>query len=161
MVMMIHYETEHGHFLFRVAGVAVIGGRVLIQQFEFDDTFWCLPGGRVEMGETAVEALRREMLEELRCEVRVGRLLWVMDNHFSHRAAVHHELGLYFAIELPEGCAQASGGPWVGEELNGTKLFFRWQHIDHLGEVTLKPNCLQQLLGDLPEHAQYVSHRDG
>ena len=157
--MMIHFGTDSHKFLYRAAGVATIDGRVLVQQFE-DETFWRLPGGRVEMGEPAEEALLREMQEELGCEVTAGRLLWVIDNHFTHKGIVYHELGLYFAIELPDGCAQASGEPWAGEELDGTKLYFRWQPVERLGELDLKPSCLVERLRHLPENPQYVLERD-
>jgi 8-oxo-dGTP pyrophosphatase MutT (NUDIX family) len=157
---MIHFGDDRRRFLFRAGAVAVIDGRVLVQQFE-NETFWCLPGGRVEMGEPAEEALAREMLEELACEVRVTRLLWVIDNHFKHRDVVHHELGLYFVVELPEGSPQASGEPWTGAELDGTKLYFRWQPVDRLAELDLKPSCLIERLAALPDHPEYVLHRDG
>jgi 8-oxo-dGTP pyrophosphatase MutT (NUDIX family) len=157
---MIFYGDDKRRFLYRAAGVAVIGGRVLVQQFE-DETFWCMPGGRVEMGEPAEEALLREMREELDCEVAVERLLWVIDNHFTHRGVVYHELGLYFAITLPDGCSQASGVPWTGEELDGTKLYFRWHPVERLGELDLKPVCLVDRLRELPDHPVYVKHRDG
>lgn len=157
--MMLHFGTDSHKFLYRVAGVAVIDGRVLVQQFE-DETFWLMPGGRVEMGEPAEEALLREMREELGCEVTAGRLLWVIDNHFTHKGVVNHELGLYFAIELPDGCMQASGEPWTGAELDGMKLYFRWQAVERLGELDLVPACLIERLGDLPEHTTYVVHRD-
>ena len=156
---MIHFGDERRRFLYRAAGVAVIDGRVLVQQFQ-DETWWCLPGGRVEMGEAAEEALAREMLEELGCDTRVRRLLWINDNHFVHKGVIHHELGLYFAIELPAGCMQASGEPWTGAELDGTKLHFRWQPVHRLAEVNLKPELLIERLQTLPEHAQYVLQRD-
>src|ERR1700730_9019285 len=103
MSRMLMVDSEGERFLYRVAGVAAIDGRVLVQRFEGEE-FWCLPGGRVEMGEPAKEALAREMSEELGCEAGVGRLLWVIDNFFRHRGVDHHELGLYFAITLPEDC---------------------------------------------------------
>jgi 8-oxo-dGTP diphosphatase len=36
---------------------------------------WEFPGGKVEPGESEAGALRREILEELGCDVTVGRLL--------------------------------------------------------------------------------------
>lgn len=156
---MIFYGDDRRRFLYRVAGVAVIDGRVLVHRFE-NEAFYCLPGGRVEMGEPAEEALLREIREELGCETSIKRLLWVIDNHFVHRGRIHHELGLYFLIELPTGCPQASGEPWTGAELDGTKLYFQWQPVERLGELEMKPECLIERMRALPEFPEYVVQRD-
>ena len=61
-----------------VAAAVVRDGAVLAQQRAFPADaagLWEFPGGRVEPGESDVEALRRECLEELGVEVAVGGLL--------------------------------------------------------------------------------------
>jgi len=58
-----------------VAGAVVRDGRVLLAQRTRPPELagqWELPGGKVEPGESAEEALRRELREELGVEVRGG-----------------------------------------------------------------------------------------
>ena len=51
MSRMLTFDLEGERFMYRVAGVAVIDGRVLLRQFEGEDDFYVVPGGRVEMRE--------------------------------------------------------------------------------------------------------------
>ncbi len=45
-----------------------------------DNGRWCLPGGRVESGESVAEACEREVSEETGLKVRVTRLIGVYSN---------------------------------------------------------------------------------
>ncbi|HZY04441.1 MAG TPA: (deoxy)nucleoside triphosphate pyrophosphohydrolase [Anaeromyxobacteraceae bacterium] len=85
-----------------VAAVIRRGGRVLIarrRDAAERGGQWEFPGGKVEPGESEPGALRREIREELGCEVEVGRLLL---RHRHRYPDLDVELAFY-ACELPPG----------------------------------------------------------
>jgi 8-oxo-dGTP pyrophosphatase MutT (NUDIX family) len=156
----ITFEGNGAQFGFRPAGSALNQGRVLLQQSELDP-FWALPGGRVEMLESAEDALRREMREELRLEVEVEGLLWELENFFVYRTVPNREMGLYFLMNVPSGSDlyNAKGVIQTQDEL-GTKLRHRWQLLDSLRDLDIKPTFLYDVLPELPGVPNYIVHRD-
>ena len=52
--------------------------------------YWEFPGGKMEVGETAEEALRREIWEELETRVTVGRLLHTIEWDYPQFHLVMH-----------------------------------------------------------------------
>jgi len=156
---MIALDLPGAHFALRTAAVALHDGHVLLHRSEQDD-FWALPGGRCELLETAQDAIRREMREELGAEARVERLLWVLENFFEYNGVVCHELGLYFLVDLgPAFAHYAPDEPFEGTE-ESLRLFFRWFAIDTLPDVRLYPTFLREALQNLPEHVEHVVHHD-
>ena len=80
------------HPVVGVGAVVVQAGRALIVKRAHDPRKgeWSLPGGRVELGESLVDATRREILEETGLEVAVGDMIEVFDRIHRLDAAVRY-----------------------------------------------------------------------
>ncbi|BAZ83867.1 8-oxo-dGTP diphosphatase MutT [Dolichospermum compactum] len=70
--------------------------------------FWEFPGGKIEVGETIQECIKREISEELGMEIAVGEHLITIDHTYTHlrvTLTVHHSqhlAGIPQAIECDE-----------------------------------------------------------
>jgi ADP-ribose pyrophosphatase YjhB (NUDIX family) len=156
---MTVYAAGHAQLNYRVAGVSVHDGRVLLQRMETED-IWALPGGRPALFETSRDALVREMQEEIELQVEVGRLLWVMENVFTYDGRRIHELGFYYLMTLPEDSGlEDVRREYIGHEGELT-LIFRWFPINSLAKLPLFPEFLRSALSDLPSSPVHLIHTD-
>lgn len=90
-------------------------GRVLQLKATYGSRDWGLPGGNLDRGETIHEALRRECLEELGCEIEIRELTGIYYHaRFNSQALIfrcelardarirlsrEHSEARYFALE--------------------------------------------------------------
>jgi len=157
---MIRFDQGNRRFNYRVAGVAIHNDSVLLHRADHE-SFWTLPGGRAEHGETAEDTIRREMREELETDVHVDRLLWVVENFFEYDGLRYHELAQYFLIRFPEGTAPLRAEAF--DRINaGVRFRFRWFPVrrDELDELALFPAFLSRGLTDLPRSVVHIVERE-
>lgn len=156
---MISFDAGAHRFHLRAAAVVERGDSVLLHQLEGED-FWSLPGGRVEAGEEAAAGVVREMREELGIAVVAGTLLLVVENFFLYWGKANHEVGLYFAVHLPEDCLLTTGdGPYIGHE-GERKLTFAWFPKSELHRLDVRPSFLVEELAGRLDGFRHIVHHD-
>ena len=127
-------------------------GRILVNQGydSIKDQYFYRPlGGGIEFGETSMDTVGRELMEELNVEVERDSLqyLGTVENIFTFNGMVGHEIILIYDGVLKElGLYDQS--VIVGREANGEEIRAVWKHIDEFGEgkAILYPTGLLEML---------------
>ena len=104
---------------------------------------WVMPGGKIDLGEPIVEALKREVWEEVGLEVEVGRLIDVFE-HVTPGSDNYHFIIIYYLC-TPLYCDVNHNRDEVAEA--------RWVPVDQLAGYKI-PAGARFILGKLfPETA--------
>lgn len=107
-------------------------GRILLTRDQ-GKPGWKLPGGAVEDGELLLDALRREVREEVNLEIKVRRLVAVVN--WLKKGSAKARIRMYFG-------ADASGGRLSPGEDEVAAA--RWFRLDELGGLKRKDFWLPQ-----------------
>ncbi|KIY42177.1 NUDIX hydrolase [Pseudomonas sp. 10-1B] len=127
-------------------------GKILVNVFD-DPTSGqtlCRPlGGGIEFGELGVEAIAREIHEELGQPISNVRLLGTLESLFTYAGKPGHEIVQVYDARFDD--ASLYQRAWLdGHESNGSPFRARWcdsADFDHIGPLV--PQGLQVLLRDL------------
>jgi len=97
------FTQDNKWFRYRAAAIIVENGCVLFAGNEKDDYFYSI-GGAVHMGETAEDAVRREVFEETGIHYEIDHLAVIHENFFKDNMGTQkdmdcHEIALYFVMK--------------------------------------------------------------
>mgnify|MGYP001610442967 CR=1 FL=1 len=92
-----------------------------------------LPGGHIEMGESAPVALAREIQEELGQTCKVKSFFGAIENSWREGGTMHHEINLIFEADIP---GLDPGVPVVSQE---DHLEFFWVMPEDFENKNLLP----------------------
>lgn len=143
----ILFRTDDYVFSYRVAGVCVRDGFVLLQNTTSDPGY-AFPGGHVAFGETNEDTLVREFREEIGADIEVGGLRWVAEVFFPWGNKPCHQICLYYDIKITSDNIPREGSFIASEQLEGRdfNVIYHWIPIGEIEDIELYPPQCKKLL---------------
>ena len=142
-------------FRYRAAAIIIEEGCVLFAGNEKDDYFYSIGGG-VHVGETAEDAVRREVLEETGVAYEIDRLAFIHENFFSESSGSLsgldcHEIAFYFLMK-PRGTKELNSHSFT----QGVRETMHWIPIADLDKHRAYPLFLRDKLGNLSHNIEHI-----
>lgn len=144
---------DDGILNIRVGAIIMKDGKLLMAGNERSDYLYSV-GGRIQFGETAKEAVVREVFEETGVRMEVDRLGFVHENYFYGDAATNlgkliYEVSFYFYMKVPCGFAPVS----ESFTEDNSREFLRWVSPDE--DIRMYPVFFKT---ELKDPADTVKH---
>lgn len=139
------FTRENKWFRYRAGAIIVEDGCVLFAGNKNEDYLYSIGGG-VHMGETAEEAVKREVFEETGVRYEIDRLAVIHENFFNENSGTLkgldcHEISFYFLMK-PRGTQELNSRSYT----HGAREKMYWIPIEELDRYKAFPSFMKDYL---------------
>ena len=128
----------------RASGILIHDNKILLHK-NINEEHYALIGGRVAIGETSEQALKREIIEEMGKEIEVIEGLTTIENFFEVKGSKYYEILFVHKIEFKD-----EEDKKILETIKNIEgkdyLKYEWIDIEQIDKYLLKPKVIKDML---------------
>lgn len=127
------------------AGAAIIHNNKVLTHRDINKEHYCIPGGRIEIGENSEETIKREIEEELGKNIEIIRYIATIENFFEMNEKKYHELYFLYQVEFVDEEDKKIEYKMHNKE-GKEYLQYEWIDLNRIDKCNLLPVCLKDIL---------------
>lgn len=139
----INIRIDGMRFNYRVAAVIEYKNKILLQK-PSDWKFWNLPGGRVKVNENSLDALKREIKEELGYEFNNFKFIHLAENFFKWQGKQVHELLFIYKIKLSDSDKLTKMNNFSALDIDN--MIYKWFDKKKVRNIKCLPGLIYQIV---------------
>ena len=142
--MDLSLDIEEYRLNIRTAGAIIHNNKILVHR-NINKNYCCLPGGRIEIGETSEQTIKREIQEELGKDIEILKYMATIENFFEMENKKYHEIYFLYKVEFTEEEAKKIDYEMQNKE-GKDYLKYEWIDLKEIDKCNLLPICLKNIL---------------
>lgn len=150
--MDLSIDIEDYKLNIRAGGLIIHNNKILAHK-NINKDHYCIPGGRIELGENSETTIKREIQEELGKDIDILKYSSTIENFFYMNEKKYHELYFLYRIEFKN--EEDKKIEYTMHNMEGKDyLQYEWLDIDKIDEYNILPECLKDMLkkDNMPTH---------
>ncbi|GIN74486.1 hypothetical protein J14TS2_49610 [Bacillus sp. J14TS2] len=133
------------HVRIRCTGLIIENNSILLVEYDDNGVHYNLPGGGLEPGETILEGVAREVLEETTAQVDVGPLALIYELA-PHKQSGDYDVNEKHGLHLIFECTLKKNSiPQLPQYPDPYQSAVKWIPLEELDSILLIPNIKQQI----------------
>ncbi|GHV01317.1 DNA mismatch repair protein MutT [Clostridia bacterium] len=142
---------------FRTVGVLIRNDQILVQR-EKDGNEYALPGGHIKIGETSIDGLIREFIEETGTNINVNRLVWVEETFWKWGKKDAHTISFYYLISLTNDDDIPDN--YFKSHKDNCNVLLEWKSFDEIKHLTIYPAFIKEKLGHISKNIEHFISKE-
>ncbi len=150
--MNLSIDIEDYKLNIRAGGLIIHNNKILAHK-NINKDHYCIPGGRIELGENSETTIKREIQEELGKDIDILKYSSTIENFFYMNEKKYHELYFLYRVEFKN--EEDKKIEYTMHNMEGKDyLQYEWLDIDKIDEYNILPECLKDMLkkDNMPTH---------
>ena len=128
----------------RAAGVMIHNGKILVHR-NVNSDHYALIGGRVEIGESSANTIKREIKEELGKDIEITGYISTIENFFEMKGSKYHEIMFVHKIGFIN--EEDRKIEYTMKNIEGKDyLQYEWIELDRIDEYPLLLRAVKDVL---------------
>lgn len=155
--MNIKFYDKDYKFKVRVSAAFIYNNKLFVDKYGKDK--YCLPGGTVNLGESSIDAVKRELKEEIGYDFEIDKLMGVIENFYTNFKNVKtHCIEFYYKVNIKNQSDIDNIDLDRVENDHGFILnhHYKWIDIDKIGEYSIVPKKINEILKNNVENFHYI-----
>lgn len=153
--MNLDYEIFNNRFNARVSAIIYNKDKTKILLFKMGDrNFYMLPGGRIELNEDSLTAIKREIMEELNFDLEY-KLCSIQENFLK----LSDKNIMQYCF-----CYKATYNKDISEEkfvcMDNNSQIFEWIDLKRISDISIKPESTLELVLENTNSIKHIIERD-
>ena len=136
----------------RACAIIIHDNKLLVHN-NVNESHVALVGGRVKIGESSEQTLKREIMEEMGKEIEIMEYVSTIENFFEADDMPYHEIMFVYSVDFKN-----EEDKKIIETIHNVEgedeLRYDWIDLDKIDEYPLKPDILKELL----RNNKYLGH---